>query len=55
MGRRAEPSGKRDKLVALRLNPAEVEELEQKRARRGMDASRYFRTLMKEDTDERSS
>lgn len=41
----------REHKVNFRLNDAEKTELETKRARRGLDASDYFRTLMKEDGD----
>jgi hypothetical protein len=49
MGRKLEGSAPRAKLVAIRLNPEEEQDLEQKRARRGLGISDYFRTLMKED------
>lgn len=55
MGRRVQGEAKREKLVAIRLNPAEASELEEKRAHRGLDNSNYFRTLMKEDTGAVSS
>lgn len=39
----------RERRVIFRLNKAESAELDEKRARRGLDVSNYFRTLMKED------
>lgn len=49
MGRKLDGSAPRGKLVAIRLNPEEEAELEEKRARRSLGISSYFRTLMKED------
>lgn len=55
MGRRVQGDAKREKLVAIRLNPAEQAELAEKSAYRGLDNSNYFRTLMKEDSGALSS
>lgn len=50
MGRKTDGSSVRGKLVAIRLNDEEAEDLEQKKARRGLrDTSAYYRTLQKED------
>ncbi len=49
MGRKTDGATPRTPGVAIRLNHAELEELEEKRGRRGLDRSNYFRTLMHED------
>ena len=38
--------------VNVRLDDGEFAMLKQKSARRGLDNSKYFRTLLKEDSDE---
>lgn len=50
MGRKLVGSAPRGKIVAVRLNPEEEQELEHKRLRRGLGISDYFRTLMREDS-----
>lgn len=49
MARKMVGSAPREKLVAIRLNPEEEAELEEKRGQRGLGISDYFRTLMRED------
>lgn len=49
MGRKTVGAAPRNRLVALRLNPEESDELDAKSTRRGLGTSDYFRTLMKED------
>lgn len=41
----------KDKQVNIRLNEDEQKMLARKRARRGLDSSKYFRALMKEDPE----
>jgi trehalose-6-phosphatase len=50
MGRRTDGSSVRGKLVAIRLNDEEAEDLERKKKRRGLrDTSAYYRKLQQED------
>lgn len=54
MGRKALGPAARTWQVNIRLNESERAELERKRILRGLDASSYFRALMKEDSDDQS-
>lgn len=47
-------SSPREHKVNFRLNDEENLTLEHNRARRGLDVSDYFRTLMEEDSDAQS-
>lgn len=52
MARKADTGTPRKDVVAFRLDPDEREDLEAKRARRGLSVSNYYRTLQREDTDD---
>jgi hypothetical protein len=52
MGRKTDGSSVRGKLVAFRLNTEELDDLAEKKRRRGIrETSDYYRTLQKEDGD----
>lgn len=51
MGRPLDGGTPRERRVIFRLNREESEQLEEKRDRRGLGVSDYFRTVMKEDGD----
>lgn len=50
MGRKLAGATPREHRVNFRLNDAENADLETGRARRGLEVSDYFRTLLEEDT-----
>lgn len=51
MARKMDGATPRDHRVNLRLDATEAETLAVNRARRGLDVSTYFRTILKEDGD----